>query len=232
MSDGRRQSRSKGREKIGKREEIEALLIKHLEQDLVDTVPDIRAVAVRVASKLAAMIASQIAVQPQSKQRSLSVIEDDVPDYAAEFVAQLMQAAVRGIRGQVKKTTVAKVDGVMGMALPDDWAGPVAGPTLLERTFGIPRSTLHRWRRLNQAVAINTRTTQKPVFPLLQFVDGSPVKGISDVIAAKGDPKKAWLWLITPSSHLDGAQPIALLRDGQQGTVVAAAKIESISMFP
>ena len=60
--------------------------------------------------------------------------------------------------------------------LIEDWAGRVAGSTYLEENLRIARSTLHRWQRRNEVVALR-KGGRKHVFPLAQFVDGRPVAG-------------------------------------------------------
>nr|WP_245276270.1 hypothetical protein [Mesorhizobium sp. LNHC220B00] len=103
-----------------------------------------------------------------------------------------------------------------------EWAGPVAGPTHLERRFGIPRSTLHWWQRHNDVVAFR-RGSRKHVFPLAQFVDGRPIPGLRQVLSSISNPKLAWLWLISPSPLLKGRIPIELLGEDLSTEVASAA---------
>ncbi|TPK93519.1 hypothetical protein FJ938_29155 [Mesorhizobium sp. B2-4-14] len=106
----------------------------------------------------------------------------------------------------------------------EDWAGAVAGPTYLEATLRIPRSTLHRWQRRNQVIALR-KGLGRHVFPLAQFVDGRPVAGIPDVFALAKHPRVAWSWLVHPSPYIDGNVPIELLRRDMVTEVVVAAKM-------
>jgi hypothetical protein len=94
---------------------------------------------------------------------------------------------------------------------------------LIERHYGIPRSTLYRWQKLNEVVAISSRTSRKPVFPLKQFVDGRPVNGVADVVSIFGDQRRAWQWLVTKNTRTNGAPIDALLR-GEVESVVKAAQ--------
>lgn len=105
----------------------------------------------------------------------------------------------------------------------EDWAGAVAGPTYLELNFQIPRSTLHRWQKRNQVIALR-KGLGRHVFPLAQFVDGRPVPGIPDVFALAKNPRLAWSWLVHPSPHLGGDLPIDLLRRDLVTEVMAAAR--------
>ncbi|WP_245456883.1 MULTISPECIES: antitoxin Xre/MbcA/ParS toxin-binding domain-containing protein [unclassified Mesorhizobium] len=105
----------------------------------------------------------------------------------------------------------------------EDWAGPVAGPTYLEANLQIPRSTLHRWQRRNQVIALR-RGLGRHVFPLAQFVDGRPVFGMTDILAMAKHPRLAWFWLVSPSPYLGGRPPIELLRRDLVEDVVRAAR--------
>ncbi|WP_348631725.1 hypothetical protein [Mesorhizobium sp. M1D.F.Ca.ET.234.01.1.1] len=107
--------------------------------------------------------------------------------------------------------------------LIEDWAGEVAGSTYLEEKFRIPRSTLHRWQRRGEVVALR-KGGRKHVFPLAQFVDGRPAPGIGDVLAVITSPRLAWFWLIRPCPELDGRTPIEMLREDMIEDVVRAAR--------
>lgn len=105
----------------------------------------------------------------------------------------------------------------------EDWAGRVAGATYLEENLRIPRSTLHRWQRRNEVVALR-KGRQRHVFPLAQFVDGRPASGIREVLVHIAHPRLAWFWMVHPSSLLEGRVPIELLRQDMVADVVAAAR--------
>lgn len=105
----------------------------------------------------------------------------------------------------------------------EDWAGRVAGPTYLEKNLQIARSTLHRWQRCNEVVALRMGR-RRHVFPLAQFVDGRPVSGIRDVLGLAAHPRLAWFWLVRPSPALDGRVPIELLRLDLVEEVTLAAR--------
>lgn len=105
----------------------------------------------------------------------------------------------------------------------EDWAGAVAGPTYLEENLQIPRSTLHRWQKRNQVIALR-KGLGRHVFPLAQFVDGRPVPGIAEVVALAKQPRLAWSWLVCASPYLEGSVPIDLLRRDLIDEVVIAAR--------
>lgn len=110
----------------------------------------------------------------------------------------------------------------------EDWAGQIAGPTHLEKNFGIPRSTLHWWQRHNDVIALR-KGARKHVFPLAQFIDGRPAPGIRQVLASISDPRLAWLWLIRPSPLLNGRVPIEMLRRDLTVEVASAARAFSLT---
>lgn len=132
----------------------------------------------------------------------------------------LVELSMDGIRA----TKVASPAVVDEMVPADDWAGPVAGPTLLESHFGISRSTLYRWQKREEVVWLDTRNSKKPVFPLRQFVDGRPAIGIAEIVQACADPRAAWKWLMSGSlSDKDGV-PVEELLNGDVTSVIAAAR--------
>lgn len=224
MADARKFSRARREIKLTQREAVERDLNAMMYAALRERDPTVPTGAVKVISELVAVVASQLLAQTQVTHRALLTMKDDVSDYGTEFVAQLVIEARKDVGARVKRTTVAAPSVSGSMPLADDWAGPVAGPTLIERHFGIPRSTLHRWRQRNEVVALNTRTSKKPVFPLRQFVDGRPAGGIPEIIRAFGDHRSAWQWMITANPRLDDAAPIEALLKGHVEHVVEVAR--------
>lgn len=111
----------------------------------------------------------------------------------------------------------------LASVLVEEWAGQVAGSTYLEETLRIPRSTLHRWQRRGEVIALRTGG-RKHVFPLAQFIDGRPVPGIREVLGFIGHPRTAWSWLIRPALEFGGEAPLALLAKDHAGDVIRAAE--------
>jgi hypothetical protein len=105
----------------------------------------------------------------------------------------------------------------------EDWAGPVAGATELNRDYGIPRSSLNRWQHAGDVIGL-LKGTQKHVYPTDQFVDGRPAKGIAEVNAVAANPRVAWLWLSRGNAALGGKRPIDLLKHDRVGEVVETAR--------
>ncbi|TPM36220.1 antitoxin Xre/MbcA/ParS toxin-binding domain-containing protein [Mesorhizobium sp. B2-3-4] len=183
--------------------------------------------------KIAGSIASAVTLLSPKHQRAIDAIHADLPGLASKFVRALAaEAARRGEAGAIGTTTLAaQAETLAALPPPDDlesmliedWAGRVAGSTYLEENLRIARSTLHRWQRRGDVIALR-KGGRKHVFPLAQFVDGRPVAGISEVLDLIGNPRLAWLWLTRPAAQLDGRIPIDLLRADQVEEVVAAAR--------
>ncbi|MER8441780.1 DUF2384 domain-containing protein [Mesorhizobium sp. M1066] len=187
--------------------------------------------------KIAGSIASAVTLLSPKHQRAIDAIHADLPGLASKFVRALAAEAARrseaGITGvtnppttplaDVEPPTLPKSDDLESMLI-EDWAGRVAGSTYLEEHLRIARSTLHRWQRRGEVIALR-KGGRKHVFPLAQFVDGRPVAGIRDVLSLISNPRLAWLWLTRPSAQLDGRVPIDLLRQDQVDEVIEAASV-------
>lgn len=104
----------------------------------------------------------------------------------------------------------------------EDWAGPVAGPSEIEKMFGTKRSTLHDWQKRGAIIGL-LKGERKHVFPLAQFVDGRPVEGMPQVTKIIRNPRAAWQWLIRPKPSIGGA-PLDRLKKGGLDEVLAAAE--------
>ncbi|MBV9112021.1 MAG: DUF2384 domain-containing protein [Hyphomicrobiales bacterium] len=105
----------------------------------------------------------------------------------------------------------------------EDWAGPVAGAMELSRELGLPRSTLNRWQHAGDVIGL-LKGIRKHVYPIEQFVDGRPARGLADVKAIIGNPRVAWHWLRGRNPALRGCRPIDLLKDDRVREVVEAAQ--------
>jgi hypothetical protein len=226
MPDERKFSRKRHRIKLESREAVEKQLYEAIHALLRKADPTAVPGAVDVISELTAVIASQLLSQTQSNHRALKTLKDDIADYGTEFVEQIVREAKKDARSRMSRIEVAAPE--EGLPLADDWAGPVAGPTLIETHFGIPRSTLYRWQKRNEVVWLNTRTSRKPVFPLRQFIDGRPARGIPEILQSFGDPRGAWQWLVTPNTLFEGAQPLERLLEGDADAVIALSKKQGL----
>ncbi len=223
MVDQRKFTRPRRVHQLLRREEIEHDLHLRFESALLEHDPTTNRSAVNVIATLLALVGSQLLSQTQAGQRALVTLKGDIRDFGTEFVTRLMSEAKKDAAARLKPILAAPPVHAP-LALADDWAGPVAGPTLVERYFGIPRSTLYRWQKLNEVVAIQTRSQKKPVFPLRQFKDGRPAEGIREVVQIFQDPREAWLWLVTPDPLAGKSCPLNALLEGDVDVVLQAAQ--------
>ena len=105
----------------------------------------------------------------------------------------------------------------------EDWAGPVAGASELARDHGIPRSSLNRWQHLGDVIGL-LKGVHKHVYPVDQFVDGRPARGIAEINAMTANPRVAWFWLRSANAALGGKRPIDLLKQDKVAEVIEAAQ--------
>jgi len=189
------------------------------------------------ASAIAGSVAAALPFLPLAQRLAINSARGEWPVLTSKFframtdgVEQSGSAGVDGtdeaLRTRVGKPAskhVAEQASSLGSMLIEDWAGEVAGSTYLEEKYRIPRSTLHRWQRRGEVIALR-KGGRNHVFPVAQFIDGRPVPGISEVLAAIDNPKLAWLWLNRPCAELGGHTPIEMLREDMIEDVVRVAR--------
>ncbi|MBE1208559.1 hypothetical protein IHE39_30145 [Aminobacter carboxidus] len=192
--------------------------------------------AICVAEKLAVEIATALTCLSLGDLQAIGDMRSGLTGLASQFVRALAVEAARPCLtkndGGAGKLAVASTTDISSQSqcrgdlesmVIEDWAGRVAGATYLEENLRIPRSTLHRWHRRNEVVALR-KGRQRHVFPLAQFVDGRPASGIPEVLSYISHPRLAWFWMLHPSPLLNGRVPIELLRQDMVGDVVSAAR--------
>lgn len=194
--------------------------------------------AVTVAVTVAGSLAAAIVNLSQHQRRALDPLLKNPSKLAAKVVRLLLVDAAQA--SETPRATVVSDSageafhsdvgsefssqrGGLASVLIEEWAGQVAGSTYLEEKLGIPRSTLHRWQRRGEVIALRTGG-RKHVFPLAQFVDGRPVSGIRDVLSRIGHPRTTWSWLIQSAPEFEGEAPIALLVKDRPQDVIRAAE--------
>ena len=187
------------------------------------------------ASALAGAVTATLPFLPQAQRLAVDSFKGDWTALASEFFRTMSgriasggspasdQASERMPPEAGRLQNIAERAADLQSMLIEDWAGEVAGSTYLEEKLRIPRSTLHRWQRRGEVVALR-KGGRKHVFPLAQFIDGRPVPGISDVLSAIANPRLAWFWLSRPSPEMGGRVPIEMLRDDMVEDVVRAAR--------
>ena len=159
-------------------------------------------------------LVAQIAADPETAQKPLKLV--------AKAAAEVSQGA--GL-GQVLSPEEgrARIGKYATPTKAGDWAGPLAGPTELERDYGVARSTLHTWQKQGAVIGLLVGV-RKHAFPTEQFVDGRPVAGLAAIVKAIGNLRVAWLWLREPNPGFAGVTPLARLKAGATNKVVEMAR--------
>lgn len=184
-------------------------------------------------SAIAGGLAAAVPFLPQAQRLAIGSFNGECTALASEFFRALAEFA-RGGFASINSADESPMPATAASSSPkrsddlqsvliEEWAGEVAGSTYLEEHFRIPRSTLHRWQRRNEVIALR-KGGRKHVFPLAQFIDGRPASGISEVMSAIGNPRLAWFWLTRPSPQLRGRIPIEVLKQDMVCDVVSAAR--------
>lgn len=151
------------------------------------------------------------------------------PDGAPELLKLAPKAEPEVSQGEGLGALVSAAEGRERLAVyatplkVEAWAGPLAGPTELEREHGVARSTLHAWQKQGAVIGLLVGV-RKHAFPIEQFIDGRPVAGLAPVLEVIGDPRIAWLWLREPNPGLAGASPLARLKSGAVDSVIEVAR--------
>jgi len=159
-------------------------------------------------------LVAQIAAEPEAAQKPMKLV--------ARAAAEVSQGAGVG-RVLSPEEGRARIAEYATPTKIEDWAGPLAGPTGLERDFGVARSTLHTWQKQGAVIGLLVGV-RKHAFPTEQFVDGRPVAGLGAIVEAIGDLRTAWLWLREPNPGLAGVAPLERLKVGAADKVVELAR--------
>ncbi|MFB9984576.1 hypothetical protein ACFSQQ_39885 [Mesorhizobium kowhaii] len=190
-------------------------------------------------SVIAGSVAAALPFLPQAQSLAIGSLKGDLTALASEFFRTMAnkiahshpagadyasgRPAPAAGPGQPAFQNVAEGAAELQSMVIEDWAGEVAGSTYLEEKLRIPRSTLHRWQRRNEVIALR-KGGRKHVFPLAQFIDGRPALGISEVLSLIPNPRLAWFWLARPSPDLDSRIPIEMLKHDMVHEVILAAR--------
>ncbi len=181
---------------------------------------------VQMTAQIAGLVASTVVTPPPAVGFELSSHRVELENPATKMIMAFAGQSLKGRGlGEVVGAEEGKARlGAVSVAMPlEEWADAVAGSTELERTMGISRSTLHKWQKSGAVIAL-LKGTKSHVFPVIQFIDGRPLKGISEVNRLAPSPRKAWLWLIQENELLLHRAPIDVLRNGEVARVIGAAQ--------
>ncbi|MFU0508026.1 antitoxin Xre/MbcA/ParS-like domain-containing protein [Pseudaminobacter sp. NGMCC 1.201702] len=175
--------------------------------------------AILLCGRLAGEVVAMIARLPEKRQRQVARSQTALLQKLSEEIA--LAATLVNAGDTTPERTNDEQPHEQDISV-DKWAGPTAGPTYLERHFGIARSTLHRWQRQKLVIGLR-KGARKYVFPLAQFVDGRPVTGLAEIAESFPNQRLAWLWMISPCDDLGQEAPIDLLRLDEASKVIEAA---------
>jgi Protein of unknown function (DUF2384) len=156
----------------------------------------------------------QIAAEPEAAPKPLKLVAKSATEVSQGAGLGKVLSADEGRARIAEYATPTKVE---------DWVGPLAGPTELERDFGVARSTLHTWQKQGAVIGLLVGV-RKHAFPTEQFVDGRPLAGLGAIVEAIGDLRAAWLWLREPNPGLSGVTPLARLKAGATDKVIEIAR--------
>ena len=100
-----------------------------------------------------------------------------------------------------------------------DWARSTLG-RLVEAAHELDVSPerLDDWHRRGLVLAL-ADGSGGDLFPLRQFVDRAPIRGLAQVAARFPGPEEAWEWLVTPNRFTDDEAPIDWLAAGRLDAV-------------
>lgn len=181
---------------------------------------------VSIAVDVMSGVAAQRLLKLADKQTLRKVLEQVADQLATD--EKMPDTSADPMRGKGLGEVLSLAEGrarLAAYATPmaiEEWAGPVGGAKEIEAQFGVGRSTLSTWHK-NGAVVGLLRGQRKLAYPLEQFIDGRPLQGLSDVVAAAPDARSAWLWLRQRHGALDGETPLAVLRAGKRDQVIGLA---------
>ena len=156
-------------------------------------------------------------VKAFSDEPSVGKVELDLPEDVAPSTGEGLGEIVSGEEGERLLSDIAVTRRL------EDWAGPVAGATELSRDYGVPRSTLNHWHHAGEVVAL-LKGTRNHVYPIAQFVDGRPARGLAAISTLAGNSRIAWFWLSRPNAALSGRKPIDVLKQDRVDEVLDVAR--------
>lgn len=131
-----------------------------------------------------------------------------------------------GLRHFVSPEAGARALDALATPVPvEHWAGPVADAATLARDHDIARRDLEEWNACQLVIRLADKE-RGHVYPLAQFVEGQPVRGLDEILRMVRKPRLAWDWLVRRNGSLAGARPIDLLHAGEVERVLVAAHYE------
>ncbi len=103
-----------------------------------------------------------------------------------------------------------------------DWAGELLSEQDLHDRFHVSDGEINTWKA-GGSVVVLVDDEGKLAFPVDQFINGRPVKGLAEITETIGNPRVAWMWLRQPHAVFEARQPLEVLKMGSAPEVVQAA---------
>jgi hypothetical protein len=219
--------------------EINKAVVSDVVQVLARHNPRLSKTALKAAGQVMAAVSAATARLSAEQQRWIASDEKELAEVVEAIVASLADRSSHGLEDvPIRKPVEVNIGMGLGQPLSieegrhrladfvtsvrlEDWAGPVAGPSDIEKMFGTKRSTLHDWQKRGAVIGL-LKGERKHVFPLVQFVDGRPVEGMSRIAKLIPNPRVAWQWLIQTKPSIGGT-PLDRLKKGHLDEVLDAA---------
>ncbi len=102
------------------------------------------------------------------------------------------------------------------------WAGELVSEQGLRDRFHLSKAEIDTWKAGASVVTLFDDDGEV-AFPVDQFFNRRPVKGLGEVVEKIGNPRVAWMWLRQPHAVFEARQPLEVLKSGGAREVVQAA---------
>jgi hypothetical protein len=102
------------------------------------------------------------------------------------------------------------------------WAGDLVSELDLRTRFRLSKRQIDEWKSGDDMVALFDDDGEV-AFPVDQFVNGRPIKGLSEVLQQIGNARVAWMWLCQPHAVFGTQRPLEVLKSGGASQVLQAA---------
>jgi hypothetical protein len=102
------------------------------------------------------------------------------------------------------------------------WAGELVSEQDLRGRYHLSKAEIDTWKA-GAGVVTLLNDAGEIAFPVEQFVNGRPVKGLGEIVEKIGNPRVAWMWLRQPHAVFEARQPLEVLKSGRARDVLQAA---------
>jgi len=154
---------------------------------------------------------------------------DKLPEQSTSGIQKLVKLleeteAQRVIPAEEDPLEGAKLRGIAAREWLLNAEGGSMTVSQVEKVLGLSRQAIHK--RCSKGKLIHLSTSKRGyLFPKWQFTDHDILPGLEEVLAAfdEDDPWMQASFMLSPNIWLDGASPLAMLRQGKISEVLVAA---------